>query len=95
MEGSYVKLILVALILFVVVFHLLFGNHKIRILKYIPSMVLAIAIGAFYLKMIYVSEGLEEIIDIISMIILSIVLFISLLLAVITEIGNKKKGKIK
>ncbi len=63
-------------------------------MKYIPSMVFAISIVLFYLKMVLLSKGYEGILDIVMIINLSVVLFISILLALIMELWlwNKKRN---
>lgn len=77
----------IVIITFVSLFLYRFGRNKSnKILKYIPSILSALSIALVYLKMTYISQGYQPIIDIIIMIILSFVFGISLLVAVLMDI---------
>lgn len=84
-------LIVTVIIIFVFYFLYKFGRTKSkRLIKYIPSIVSALCIALIYLKMMFISQGYQPIIDIVIMIILSAVLGVSLLIAVIMDLYNKK-----
>ncbi|MGF2614681.1 hypothetical protein FZC84_17535 [Rossellomorea vietnamensis] len=66
-----------------------FGRNRSKNFnKYIPSIASAISIAVFYLKMTFISEGYQPILDIVVIIIMSVVLGVSLLLAVIMDLLN-------
>ncbi|MDX8362747.1 MULTISPECIES: hypothetical protein [Bacillaceae] len=66
-------------------------NKSKKFMKYIPSTVSSLSIGLVYLKMSYVSQGYDPIIDMVVIIFLSIVLGFSLLGAVLIDIINRRK----
>jgi len=61
-----------------------------KLLKFIPSILLALGIGFFYIKLEFISIGYEGIIDIIVIMFLAIACVISLSLAVIIEILDRR-----
>ncbi|WP_214483114.1 hypothetical protein [Bacillus sp. SM2101] len=66
-------------------------NKSKKFMKYIPSIVSSLSIVLVYLKMSYVSQGYDPIIDMVVIIFLSIVFGFSLLGAVLIDIINRRK----
>jgi NAD/NADP transhydrogenase beta subunit len=89
-------LIIIVIITFVSLFIYRFGRNKSkRLTKYIPSIASALSIALIYLKMTFISEGYQPILDIVIMIIISFVLGVSLLIAVVTDLlNNRNKNRI-
>lgn len=84
-------LIGIVIISFVSYYFYRFCSYKSnKMLKYIPSIVSILSIAFVYLKMSFISQGYEPIIDIVMMIILSCVFVFSLLVAVLIDYMNKK-----
>jgi 4-amino-4-deoxy-L-arabinose transferase-like glycosyltransferase len=68
-----------------------FSNNKSnKLKKFIPSIIFALCIALFYLKMLFVSKGYDAIIDIVFIIFLSIGLGSSLIVALILEFINRR-----
>lgn len=59
--------------------------------KYIPAIGAAFAIVIFYLKTLFISKGYEGIFDMIVIIFLAYILVISIVVAIIIEIINRRK----
>ncbi|WLD94140.1 hypothetical protein [Alkalihalobacillus sp. AL-G] len=66
-------------------------NTSNKLMKYIPSIVSALSIALVYLKMSFISQGYEAITDIVVIIFLSFALGVSLLVAVVIDIMNRRK----
>lgn len=90
--NSYLALLIaLVIIMFISVFLYRFGRDKSkRLIKYIPSIASALSIALIYLKMTFISNGYQPILDIVIMIIMSIVLGVSLLISVIMDLLNKR-----
>ena len=90
--NSYLALLIALVIIMLIsLFLYRFGRDKSkRLIKYIPSIASALSIALVYLKMIIISKGYQPILDIVIMIILSVVLGVSLLIAVTMDFLNKR-----
>lgn len=91
MNAFLTYIIAIVIITLVSFFLYRFGRNKSKkVMKYIPSIVTAISIALVYLKMIFISQGYQPILDIVIMIVLSVLLGFSLLVAVLLDLLNRK-----
>ena len=90
--NSYLAFLITLVIIMLISFFLYrFGRDKSeKLIIYIPSIASALSIVLIYLKMILISNGYQPILDIVIMIIMSVVLGVSLLIAVIMDFLNKR-----
>lgn len=89
MNAYLAFIIAIVIITFVSFFLYRFGKNKSNnLIKYIPAIASAIGIALFYLKLTFISEGYQPILDIVIIIIMSVVLGVSLLIAVIMDLLN-------
>lgn len=94
-KGIVIVICLLLIVIAIVSTYFLAKIKSSRLYTYIPTGTLALAIMFFYIKLHFISEGFAGIIDIVAIILLAFIFFISLVFAVILDMIYYKKTKNK